>query len=122
RPGTHPSANRDRPVWGVTGALIALRRTVVERLGGLSTGYALGHEDLDYCLHAWTRGVEARYCPGVAAYHLEGASRGKSALERSGKSLLWSERERAGRLYFEKKWTARLSGRRLEDLIANTRR
>jgi GT2 family glycosyltransferase len=117
RPGTYPAANRARPVWAVTGALFALRRTVLERLGGFSTAYALGHEDLDYCLHAWAQGVHVRYRPDVVAYHLEGGTRGGSAVERAGKPLLWSERERAGRVYFEKKWTAVLSGRLLEDFL-----
>jgi GT2 family glycosyltransferase/glycosyltransferase involved in cell wall biosynthesis len=102
-PGDHPQANQTRYVWSVTGALFALRRQTVERLGGLSTAYATAYEDLDYCLYAWANGLRVVYCAEVSAYHLEGGTRG-ATLEEKKTRPLWAERERAGCAYFEKKW------------------
>jgi GT2 family glycosyltransferase len=104
KPGNHGPANQSCEVWSVTGALLALRRETVVRLGGLSTAYALAYEDLDYCLHAWSRGVRVRYCPEVAAQHLESVTRGDSLQGQWGKPRLWAERQRLGQAYFEKKW------------------
>jgi GT2 family glycosyltransferase len=105
-PGSHPKVNRPRHVWSVTGALLAVKRDVLRRLGGFSTAYATAYEDLDYCLHAWSNSVRVGYRPEVAAYHREGATRGLGPTQRAGKPLWWTERERAGAAYFQKKWAA----------------
>lgn len=102
-PGDHPEACQTRYVWGVTGALFAIRRSVLERLGGLSTAYGTAYEDLDYCLYAWANGVRVAYAADVSAYHLEGHTRGVTE-EQKRDQPLWAERERAGRAYFERKW------------------
>jgi GT2 family glycosyltransferase/glycosyltransferase involved in cell wall biosynthesis/SAM-dependent methyltransferase len=103
KPGDHPQANQTRYVWSVTGALFAMRREIVERLGGFSTAYATAYEDLDYCLYAWANGIRVAYCTDVVAYHLEGETRGATEEEKKSRPL-WAERERAGCAYFEKKW------------------
>jgi GT2 family glycosyltransferase/glycosyltransferase involved in cell wall biosynthesis len=108
-PADHPKANQARGVWSVTGALFAVRREVLHCLGGFSTAYGAAYEDVDYCLHAWTHGVRVEYRPEFAAYHLEGATRGTGPKDRADKPLWWTERERAGRAYFEKKWAALLN-------------
>ncbi len=101
----HGPANEDADVWGVTGALMAFRRETVQRLGGLSTAFSMAHEDVDYCLHAWTRGLRVRYQPSFAAYHLEGATRGTSPKERCIKPWFWAERDRLGWAYLARKWS-----------------
>jgi GT2 family glycosyltransferase len=103
KPGDHPPANQSRYVWSVTGALYAIRRETLRRLGGLSTAYTTAYEDLDYSLRAWAHGVRVGYCSEVAAYHLEGGTRGATETKKS-KFLLWAERERYGVAYFERKW------------------
>src|SRR5262249_40322667 len=45
-PGDHPRARQSRPVWSVTGALFAVHRDVLRRLGGFSTAYTMAYEDL----------------------------------------------------------------------------
>jgi GT2 family glycosyltransferase/glycosyltransferase involved in cell wall biosynthesis len=102
-PADHPAANQSRYVWAVTGALFAVRRETLERLGGFSTAYATAYEDLDYCLHAWAHGIHVGYSADVVAYHLEGHTRGATAAQKQ-KRPLWAERERAGQAYFERKW------------------
>jgi GT2 family glycosyltransferase/glycosyltransferase involved in cell wall biosynthesis len=105
-PGDHPRVKSSRYVWSVTGALFAVRREALQQLGGFSTAYATAYEDLDYCLHAWTHGVRVGYCAELAAYHQEGRTRGATTDQKQTRPLIWAERERAGGIYFEKKWSA----------------
>src|SRR6202011_5982416 len=81
-PGDTARACATRYVWAVTGALFAVRRSVLERLGGLSTAYATAYEDLDYCLYAWANGVRVGYHAEVTAYHFEGHTRGATETEK----------------------------------------
>ncbi len=101
-----PEAQVDRPVWYATGALMAIRREVLRELGGLSTGYALAYEDLDYCLYAWLRGIQVRYCGRFAAHHQEGGTRGSTEMQKRARPLVWLHREDASRAYFLRKWGA----------------
>jgi GT2 family glycosyltransferase len=121
QPADHPPALRARYVWCVTGALFALRRDALCRLGGFSTAYSLCYEDLDYCLHAWAQGLRVGYCPALTAQHLEGGTRGTTLAEKNTRSLLWTARERAGRNYFEMKWAALRYLEDLKLLLPNTR-
>jgi GT2 family glycosyltransferase len=121
-PGDHPRANRSRYVWSVTGALFAMRRETVRELGGFSTAYATAYEDLDYCLHAWSNGTRVGYCAEVAAYHLEGGTRGATPGQKLARPLLWTERERAGGFYFDKKWAALCHQESFEALFSRSRR
>lgn len=105
-PADHPAACTSRYVWSVTGALCALRRSTLQRLGGFSTAYTMAYEDLDYCLRAWTKGVRVYFCAEAVAIHEESGTLGRTDPERKRLPLVWSERERAGRRYFEKKWLA----------------
>ncbi len=103
QPGDVLPAQQSRYVWCVTGALFAIPRQTLQKLGGMSTAYATAYEDLDYCLNAWMHGERVGYCADVAAYHLEGGTRGATESKKS-EYQLWAERERAGGQYFEKKW------------------
>jgi len=121
-PADHPRANRSRYVWSVTGALFAIRRETVRELGGFSTAYATAYEDLDYCLHAWTHGIRVGYCANVVAYHVEGGTRGATPGQKLARPLLWTERERAGGFYFDKKWAALSHQESFEALISRAQR
>lgn len=101
-----PEALEDRRVWYATGALMAIRREALSELGGFSTGYALAYEDVDYCLNAWMRGFEVRYCGRFAARHQEGGTRGATIAQKQARPLIWLERENSGRSYFLRKWSA----------------
>jgi GT2 family glycosyltransferase/glycosyltransferase involved in cell wall biosynthesis/SAM-dependent methyltransferase len=102
----HEPALQSRYVWCVTGALFALRRETLGKLGGLSTAYTMSYEDVDYCLYAWTQGVRVGYCAELVAQHLEGGTRGATPEQKDARSLLWSERERASEAYFDRKWAS----------------
>jgi GT2 family glycosyltransferase len=71
-PRFHPPALTVRPVPGVTGALLCLRRHVFEALGGLCTDYVVGdYEDSDLCLRLRAAGGEIAYVPEAELFHFE---------------------------------------------------
>jgi hypothetical protein len=57
------------PVDWVTGAFLALRRSVFEELGGFDSGFFLYYEDVDLCIRARQKGYPACYLPAARAYH-----------------------------------------------------
>lgn len=70
-----------RQVEFVTGAAMAIRRTVIESIGLLDEGFWPGYfEDIDYCLRARQAGFEVWYWPGAAFVHHESKSVEAAAL------------------------------------------
>ncbi|MEI8165591.1 MAG: glycosyltransferase family 2 protein [Chloroflexales bacterium] len=62
----------------VTGASLALRRELWERLGGLDPGFFPGYfEDVDLCWRAQALGLACWYAPQSTLRHSESASTGK---------------------------------------------
>lgn len=62
-------------VTAVTGALLATRRDVFDRLGGFDDiGLPLWFNDVDYCLKSWQAGLRVIYEPGIEAWHRESIS------------------------------------------------
>ncbi|MBK1657905.1 glycosyltransferase, partial [Paracraurococcus ruber] len=71
-PRAWPAANRARPVPGVTGAALCLRRAAWDAVGGISTDYVIGdYEDSDLCLRLRAAGGEIGYVPAAELYHFE---------------------------------------------------
>jgi GT2 family glycosyltransferase len=67
------------PEW-VSGACLLVRRSVLERLGGLDEGFFLYCEDIDLCRRIRDAGLETRFEPGAVAVHEGGASAPRAAL------------------------------------------
>ena len=60
----------------VTGAALALRREVYDRIGGLPERGHMYGEDLEYCWRAKAAGFGIGYCPSAGAYHhLQGTAK-----------------------------------------------
>ncbi len=58
----------------VTGAAMAIRRTVIERIGGLDAGFTPAYfEDTDFCFRARAAGFDVLYVPNATLHHAEGA-------------------------------------------------
>jgi GT2 family glycosyltransferase len=56
----------------VTGAAIAIRRDVIERIGYLDAGYfPIYFEEIDYCWRARRAGYACLFVPGAVVYHHE---------------------------------------------------
>ena len=74
RPADCVDADRARPVFGVTGACLAVRRDTFWDVGGFDEGYRFGYEDLDLCMKVRELGLPTVYCPQSTLVHYQGAS------------------------------------------------
>ncbi len=67
----------DRPFqcdW-VSGACLAIRRSVVDEIGGLDEGFFMHWEDADWCRRVKEHGLLVTTVPDAVVYHDEGGSR-----------------------------------------------
>lgn len=80
-PSGHPAVNAAREMPAVTAACMLVRRAAFEAAGGFDESYLNGYEDVDLCLRLRQAGGAVRYCPEAVVYHLESATRGRSAAE-----------------------------------------
>ncbi|HZS36040.1 MAG TPA: glycosyltransferase family 2 protein [Polyangia bacterium] len=71
-----------RVVDGVSGALMLIRREVLERVGELENEYFFSFEDLDFCLRARAAGFETICVDGAIAHHEGGRSIGARSARR----------------------------------------
>jgi GT2 family glycosyltransferase/2-polyprenyl-3-methyl-5-hydroxy-6-metoxy-1,4-benzoquinol methylase len=76
-PADDPRVCRPRDVDMVTGACLAIRRALFERLGGFDENYRNGVEDVDLCLAARADALRIRYEPSAVVLHHEGATEGR---------------------------------------------
>ena len=66
----------------VTGACMYLRRDLIDALGPWDEGYAMGYEDVDYCLGPGRRAAACATRPLSTLTHLESPTRGANQGER----------------------------------------
>lgn len=64
-----------RNVSAVTGACLAVRKTVFEELGGLDESFAVNYNDVDFCLRARQAGYQVIIEPAAVLRHYECQSR-----------------------------------------------
>ena len=76
------SREYDRPhaVDWVSGACFAVRRSLLEQIGGLDESFFHYSEDVDICARIWEAGYEVRYVPAALALHEGGASAPRTRL------------------------------------------
>jgi hypothetical protein len=94
RPGRgHGELDEGVEVDWVSGAALALRRSVWEACGPLDEGFRFYAQDLDFCLRAKSRGFGVRVVPGFAVRHHHGATIGRQsgAAARAQPELLWTD-------------------------------
>lgn len=96
----HPPVNQAADVL-VTGALMALRTSMVRAIGPLDPNFFMACEDVDYCMTALTAGWRVVYWPTFTAIHAEGASRGRTDRQK-GPRFVQAERDGYRRL--QSKW------------------
>lgn len=80
--GVKGEPRKSRFCVSVTGALLAIRRSTIKKIGILDTRFYLGCEDSDYCLRAWDADIPVWFEQNLTAIHLEGATRGRTAAEK----------------------------------------
>lgn len=71
--------DRAQPVEFVTGALLAVRRPIIEALGAFDEGFFPAYyEDTDLCLRARKAGYRVMYEPRAVAVHYESVTTGRN--------------------------------------------
>jgi GT2 family glycosyltransferase len=89
-PADH-SLGRTRKVQMMTGAVAALTRPVLDRLGPLDEGYYNYNEDVDHCLRAARLGLENWLIADSVAYHwVSQSGPARFAGIREAEALFWS--------------------------------
>lgn len=78
---------------GVTGALMALRKSMINKIGGFKVGYKLAYEDTEICLRAWHNDYRVYYTSNINAIHYEGYTRGVSKKQKKELGFLDQEQE-----------------------------
>lgn len=97
----HPVAAMTYDIASVTGALMLIKREVLDDIGRLSEEYLLSYEDVDYCLRARQAEWRVVYCGKSAAIHNEGSTRGRT---RNEKPDAWYQEELQSHTRFWLKW------------------
>ncbi|HYE27894.1 MAG TPA: glycosyltransferase [Allosphingosinicella sp.] len=89
-PADHPLC-RTRRLQMMTGAVAALTRPVLDRLGPLDEGYYNSNEDVDHCLRAARLGLENWLFADSVAYHwVSQSGPARFAGIREADALFWS--------------------------------
>jgi GT2 family glycosyltransferase len=72
--------NQARKVDYVTGAALALRRDLLDKVGFFDEGfYPAYYEEVDFCFRVREAGYQVRYVPGAVATHYEHAALGEES-------------------------------------------
>jgi GT2 family glycosyltransferase/glycosyltransferase involved in cell wall biosynthesis/Flp pilus assembly protein TadD len=77
-----PCVNTAREFQMVTGAMLAIRRSIFDRVGGFDERYVFGHEDLDLCLAVRKLGYKVWYNPRFTAFHFESMTKKSEGIEK----------------------------------------
>ncbi|NLO20007.1 MAG: glycosyltransferase, partial [Ignavibacteria bacterium] len=97
--------NKGRDFQMLTGAMLAIRRSVFKEINGFDENYYFGHEDLDLCLSAKKDGHKVRYNPKAVAYHFEAKTKQLEGIEKFERYYKNPESYDArNQKYFNEKW------------------
>lgn len=70
----HAAGGDAERVEAISGALMFVRGSALDRVGLLDEGYFMHCEDLDWCKRFWDAGYEVAYVPAAGALHFKGGS------------------------------------------------
>jgi O-antigen biosynthesis protein len=103
-PVSHPGPGSrwhvTRAVSAVTGAFLAVRRTVFEAVGGFDeTALPVAYSDIDFALKVRARGLRILWTPNISLRHYESKSRGLDHLDPEKRV-----RNEAERRVMEERW------------------
>ena len=112
---TGPDATSPAELPAATAACILLRKDAFDAVGGFTTGYVYGLEDVDLCLKLRERGSRIVYEPSAMFWHHESATQHLEAFEER------AVRQEANRALFTGIWGPRLYREVLLDRLASER-
>jgi FkbM family methyltransferase len=73
--------NKSREYQMVTGALLCVRKSIFDRIGGFDERYYFGHEDLDLCMNVRLLGYKVWYNADSVVYHYESRTKMDKGIE-----------------------------------------
>ena len=86
-PADHPLPAKKRRLQAITGAALATRKTLFDRIGGFCEEYRNGYEDIDLCCHFTALGFQLQIVPESVFYHHTSRTPGRFASERNNSAL-----------------------------------
>ena len=89
----------------VTGALMLIRKQLLDQIGLLSEEFFIAFEDVDLCYRAKMHGFRVVYCGTASAIHAEGYTRGTT---KANKNPYWRQKEMEARKKFWVKWGGKI--------------
>ena len=100
-PGSQGYFSWDRVVRGysaVTAACMLVRRSVFEEVGGFDEVFAVGFNDVDFCIRLARAGYRTLYTPHAELTHAESVTRGMTGFDRDHRAFVdrWSDVLREG--------------------------
>jgi len=84
-----------RNYLAVTGAAMATRMSLINRIGGLREEFGIDYNDVDFCLRLREQGYRSVYTPYAMLYHFENSSVKRSVANTTESALfksLWCEK------------------------------
>lgn len=75
-PGYFNRPHVTQAVSAVTGACLAVKKSLYESVGGLDVEYTVAYNDVDFCLRVQEAGYDNVYCAEAELYHFESKTRG----------------------------------------------
>lgn len=81
-----------REVSAVTAAVLVIRRSTWELLGGFDERFELTGNDVDLCIRAAELGLRSIVVPNVGIVHHESSTRGPDAIRADAYNLWWASR------------------------------
>ncbi|QSR88261.1 glycosyltransferase family 2 protein [Methylacidiphilum caldifontis] len=89
-------------IAALLGACLAIRKEILEELGGFDEDFFLYGEDQDLCLRIRKLGFSLAYCPQIQAFHIGGHS-----TENISAQLLWERKLQAEYIFYNKHYSKR---------------
>lgn len=88
-----PEVTKSGYILSVTGALMAIRKDMINKIGGFKKEYTFSCEDNELCFRAWHTGFRVYYSGNVSAVHAEGITRGATGQEKQNKRTFHLEQQ-----------------------------
>lgn len=82
-----PEIHQKKFMIGVTGAMFAMSKKMIDDVGVFDETFFLASEDTQYCIRAWQKNWKVLFDPAAKAIHVEGGTRGSSDQEKMSQSI-----------------------------------
>ena len=100
-----------RKIIAVTAAVLLVKKSIFDDVGGFDENYVYGYEDVDLCLKLYHKGYTNYYNPKAVLYHYEYGTQEKNT------ELEVKERRSKNHIYFIKRWNKWLRKKYLMDKL-----